>query len=183
VQAPQVLVVAQIGAVPPQVALVTHPTHVLVEVSQTEAAAAQSVFAPHWMHVPEAEQRGWTGSFAAHWVLEVQAVHVPAAQTGAEAGHVVLSRQPTQAPAAEQRVRAGSFSEAHWALVAHRLQSPAAQRGAVEGQAALVRQATHLFVLVSQTGIAPEHEELSTHWTHLPSARQMGALWEQLAFV
>jgi hypothetical protein len=167
VQAPQVLVVAQIGAVPTQVALVTQPTHVLVAVSQTAAAAAeQSVFAPHWIHAPEAEQRGRTGSFAAHWALEVQAVHVPAEQTGAVAGHDVLSRQPTQAPAAEQRVRAGSFSEVHWALVAHRLQSPAAQRGAVAGQAALVRQATHLFVLASQTGVAPEHEELSTHWTH-----------------
>jgi hypothetical protein len=133
VQAPQVLVVAQIEAVPPQVALVTQPTHVLVEVSQTEAAAEQSVFAPHWMHVPEAEQRGWTGSFAAHWALEVQAVHVPTEQTGEVAGHVVLSRQPTQAPAAEQRVRAGSFREVHWALVAHRLHMPAAQRGAVAG--------------------------------------------------
>jgi hypothetical protein len=47
VQAPQVLVEAQIGAMPPQVALVTQPTHVLVAVSQTEAAAEQSVFAPH----------------------------------------------------------------------------------------------------------------------------------------
>ena len=48
----------QIGAAPPQVALVTQPTHVLVDVSQTEAAAEQSVFTPHWMHVPEAEQMG-----------------------------------------------------------------------------------------------------------------------------
>jgi len=150
VQAPQVLVAAQIGAVLAQVALVTQPTHVLVAVSQTEAAAEQSVFAEHCTHEPEAAQSGCTGSFAAHWALEVQAAHVPAEQTGAVAGHVVLSRQPTQLPAGEQIVRDGSLRAAHWALDRQVAQPPAEQIGVLAGHVALAKQLTHLLVAGSQ---------------------------------
>jgi hypothetical protein len=47
---------------------------------------------------------------------------------------------------------------------------PAAQMGAAAGQVALVRQATHLFVVVSHSGVAPEQVLLSVHWTHAPAA-------------
>ena len=118
------------------------------------------------MHVPKAAQSGCTGSFAAHWALEVQAAHVPAEQTGAVAGHVVLSRHPRQSPAGEQTVREGSLRDAHWTVEVQAAQLPAEQIGELAGQVVLVKQLTHLFVVVSQTGVEPEHEELSAHWTH-----------------
>jgi hypothetical protein len=96
----------------------------------------------------------------------VQAVQVPAEQTGEAAGHVLLSRQPTHAPAGEQSVRDGSLRAAHWVFDVQVVQPPAEQTGVGAGQLALDRQPTHLFVVVSQTGVAPEHEELSAHWTH-----------------
>jgi hypothetical protein len=48
--------------------------------------------------------------------------------------------------------------------------APAAQIGVAAGQVALVKHCTHLFVVASQSGIAPEHVVLSTHGTHAPVA-------------
>ena len=50
------------------------------------------------------------------------------------------------------------------------VQVPAAQMGEGAGQVALVRQATHLFVVVSHSGVAPKQVLLSVHWTHAPAA-------------
>ena len=126
-QAAQVLVEAQIGTVPLQVALVRQPTHVLVEVSHTESVAEQSVFAVHCTHAPMVEQSGCPGSLAAHSALDAHVVHVPAKQTGVAAGQVVLSKQPTQVPAGEQSVRDGSLRSAHLAFDAQAAQTPAEQ--------------------------------------------------------
>ena len=75
---------------------------------------------------------------------------------GLEAGQLALVAQPTQAPVAEHMLRVGSASATHWAEVLQVVQAPAAQMGALAGQVAPVRHATHLLVVVSQSGVAPE---------------------------
>jgi hypothetical protein len=174
VQAAQVLAAVQIGVVVVHVELETQPTQVFVVVSQTEAPAAQVELSMHWTHAPPAEQTARVGSArVAHWLEAAQAVQVPlGAQRGAAAGHVALVRHPTQVPVGEHSVRAGSASAAHWVEALQAVQAPAAQIGVLARQVAAVRQPTHLFVVVSQSGVAPEQVELSEHWTHAPAAEQ-----------
>lgn len=100
-------------------------------------------------------------------------VQEPAAeQMGLAGGQLALVAQPTQTPAAEHMVRVGSASATHWAEVLQAVQAPAAQMGALAGQVAPVRHCTHLLVVVSQSGVAPEQVELSMHCTHAPAAEQ-----------
>jgi hypothetical protein len=42
--------------------------------------------------------------------------------------------------------------------------------GVAAAHVALVRHCTHLFVVVSQTGVAPEQSVFAAHWTHAPAA-------------
>jgi hypothetical protein len=46
------------------------------------------------------------------------------------------------------------------------------QIGAVAPQVVLVKHPTQVFVVVSQTGVAPEQCWLAVHWTQEPSERQ-----------
>lgn len=46
--------------------------------------------------------------------------------------------------------------------------APPAHIGVAAGQVAPVKHWTHLFVVASQSGVAPEQVELSTHCTHAP---------------
>jgi hypothetical protein len=102
-------------------------------------------------------------------------MHVPALeQTGVVAGQVALVRQPTQVPAVEQNVRAGSFKPVHCATVVQAVHAPPAQIGADAGQVALFKHWTHLLVLVSQSGVAPEQVEVSIHWTQAPVVAHAG---------
>jgi hypothetical protein len=50
------------------------------------------------------------------------------------------------------------------------MHAPPVQIGVAAGQVALVRHWTHLFVVASQSGVAPEHVELSMHCAHAPVA-------------
>jgi len=169
------VVLSQMGALGPQLAGVRHCTHLLVLVSQTGVAPEQFESPPHSTQAPLVEHAGCPASMPAHWADEVQGPQVPLVQIGAVAGQVALVMQPTQAPAAEHKVRAGSPSPTHWLDEVQAVQAPPEQMGALAGQLAEVRHCTHLFVPVSQTGVAPEQLELSPHCTHWPSARQMGA--------
>ena len=106
-----------------------------------------------------------------------------AEQMGLAAGQVVLVAQPTQAPVAEHMVRVGSASAPHWALVVQAPHAPAEQIGDVAGHAAPDRQATHLFALVSQTGVVPEQWLFAVHCTQVPKVEQIGAATGQVALV
>jgi hypothetical protein len=48
--------------------------------------------------------------------------------------------------------------------------------GVVPEQLVLLRHCTHLFVAVSQTGVAPEQVELSVHWTQAPVVAHAGCV-------
>jgi hypothetical protein len=140
VQAVHVPLLAQMGAVAGQVALVRQPTQ-----------------------VPLVEQKVRVGSLrAVHCVAVVQAVHAPPAQIGADAGHVALfkhwthllvlvsqsgvvpeqvevSMHWTQAPVVAHAGWVVSRA-AHWALAPQATHVPALEQiGVPAGQVALVR--------------------------------------------
>ena len=81
----------------------------------------------------------------------------------------------TQAPTAEQAGCVGSTA-AHWLAEVHAAQTcvAALQIGVAPEQLVLVRHWAHLFVVVSHTGVAPEHVELSVHCTQAPAAEHTG---------
>ena len=146
-----------------------------MEVSHTAVAPEQLVLAVHWTHAPAVEQTGWVTSMPAHWEEPVHAMHVPALeQTGVVAGQVALVRQPTQVPLVEQKVRVGSLRAVHCAAVVQAAQAPFVQMGALAGHVVLFKHWTHLLVLVSQSGVAPEQVEVSMHWTQAPVVAHAG---------
>ena len=186
----------QMGVAPEHPALVRHATHLLVVVSQTGVAPEQVVLSMHCTQVPLAEHAGAVGLLAAHWAGVVHAVQtsfvhmgvapehpalvrhathllVAVSQTGVLPEQVLLSVHWTQVPLAEQAGAAG-FLARHWAGVLQTVQTFAVQMGVAAGHPALVRHATHLLVVVSQTGVAPEQVLLSVHCTQMPVAEQAG---------
>jgi hypothetical protein len=48
------------------------------------------------------------------------------------------------------------------------------QMGEVPKQFKADKHCTHLLVVVSQTGVAPEQLVLAVHWTHVPALEQTG---------
>ena len=186
----------QMGVAPEHPALVRHCTHLFVVVSQTGVVPEQVLLSVHWTHVPVAEQAGAVGLLAAHWLAVVQAVQTFAVQMGVAAGQlaldthwthlfvvgsqtgvapeqVVLSVHWTQVPLAEH-VGVAEFLAKHWLASVQAVQTLATQMGAAPEHSALVRHATHLFAIVSQTGVLPEQVPLSVHWTQVPPAEHAG---------
>jgi hypothetical protein len=135
--------------------------------------------AAHWLEIVQAVQVSLAeqmGVAPEHCELAVQPTHllVVVSQTGAVPEQSVLAVHCTHWPSARHEGAAG-FLAAHWLAVVQAAQvSAAEQMGAVAGQVVLVVQPTHLLLLVSQTGVAPEHWVLLVHWTHWPSARHAG---------
>jgi hypothetical protein len=143
------------------------------------AARAGSFRVAHWLEAVQAVQI-WAaeqmGVAPEHCELAVQPTHlfVLVSQTGVAPEHCVLLVHCTHCPSARQAGSAAFFA-AHWLEAVHVVQvSVEPQIGVVAGQVALAVQPTHLFVLVSQTGVAPEHRVLLVHWTHCPSVRHAG---------
>jgi len=157
------------GVVPEQLPLVRHCTHLFVVVSQTGVVPEHVVLSVHCTQAPAAEQAGWAGSAAAHWLAEAQAeqacvvalqigvapeqfplvrhcthLFVVVSQTGVAPEHVELSVHCTQAPAAEHTGRVASIV-AHCVDVVQAVHTPlATQTGVVAGQVALLRHPTHV---------------------------------------
>jgi hypothetical protein len=145
-------------------------------VSHTAVAPEQLVLAVHWTHAPAVEQTGWFTSMPAHWEELVHAMHVPLLeQMGLVAGQVALVRHPTQVPLVEQKVRVGSLRAVHCAAVVQAAyKHHSVQMGALAGHVVLFKHWTHLLVLVSQSGVAPEQVEVSMHWTQAPVVAHAG---------
>ena len=102
-------------------------------------------------------------------------MHVPLlAQMGLAAGQVALVRHPTQVPLVEQKVRVGSLRAVHCAAAVQAAQAPFVQMGALVGHVVLFKHWTHLLVLVSQSGVAPEQVVVSMHWTQAPVVAHAG---------
>jgi len=186
----------QIGVAPEHPALVRHWMHLFAVVSQTGVLPEQVLLSMHATHcpalVPLVAQAGAAGFLARHWPAVVQAVQLLFAQMGVAPEHpalvrhathllvavsqtgvlpeqVLLSVHWTQVPLAEQAGAAG-FLARHWAGVLQTVQTFAVQMGVAAGHPALVRHATHLLVVVSQTGVVPEQVLLSMHCTQVPLA-------------
>lgn len=191
----------QMGVVPEQPALIRHPTHLFAVVSQTGVVPEHVLLSVHATHcpalVPLVAQAGVAGLLAAHPVAVVQAVQVlfvqmgvapeqPAldrhcthlfvvvSQTGVVPEQVLFSVHCTQVPLPEH-AGAAALLAAHWLAVLQTVQTLAAQMGVTAGQVALDTHATHLLVVVSQTGVAPEQVLFSVHCTQAPLAEQAGA--------
>ena len=186
----------QMGVVPEQPAPVRHCTHLFVVVSQTGVAPEQVLFPVHWTQAPLVAQAGTAGFLVAHWLGVLQAVQTFAVQMGVSPEHpalvkhwthlfvvvsqtgvapeqVLLSVHWTHVPVAEQAGVVGLLA-AHWLAVVQAVQTFAVQMGVAPEHPALVRHCTHLFVVGSQTGVAPEQVLLSMHWTQVPVAEQAG---------
>ena len=191
VQATQALFV-QMGAIPEHPALVRHCTHLFVVVSQTGVLPEQVLSPVHWTQAPLVAQAGIALFLVEHWLAVEQAVQalfvqmgvipehpalvrhcthlfVVVSQTGVVPEQVLLSVHCTHVPVAEQAEAVG-FLAAHWLAVVQAVQVFAVQMGVAAGHPALVRHATHLFVVVSQTGVVPAQVLLSVHWTQVPLA-------------
>jgi len=178
VHARQVFVVLlQMGVAPEQVELSVHCTHAPVaeHAGRVASAAAHSAPLVHPAHVFVAVlQIGVVSEQLAlvrHWTH----LFVVVSQTGVAPEHVVLSVHWTQAPVA---AHAGLVASAalHCAAVVQAPQVWLLQIGVVPEQLVLVKHCTHLFVAVSQTGVAPEHVELSVHWTQVPAVEHAGSV-------
>ena len=116
------------------------------------------------------------GLVSAHSVSAVQArqVFVAVSQIGVAPAQAELSVHWTHLPAEEHAGVVALFA-AHWAAVVQAVQTSAGeQMGVAPEQVALVTQPTHLFAVVSQTGVAPEHCVLSVHWTQAPVEEHVG---------
>jgi hypothetical protein len=124
--------------------------------------------AAHWLEIVQAVQVSLAeqmGVAPEHCELVVQPTHlfVVVSQTGVVPEQSVLAVHWTHWPSARHAGAAGLLA-AHWLAVVQAAQvSVAEQIGAVAGQVALVVQPTHVFVPVSQTGVAPEHCVLLVH--------------------
>jgi hypothetical protein len=107
---------------------------------------------------------------AAHSLSALQPwqVLVDVAQMGVVPEQVLLSVHCTQAPLVAQAGVAG-FLAAHWLAVVQAVQISFVQMGVAPEHPALDRHATHLFVVVSQTGVVPEQVLLSVQATHCPA--------------
>jgi hypothetical protein len=104
----------------------------------------------------------------------VQPTHLLAvvSQNGVSPAHWLSVRHRTHWPSVRQ---AGVvvFLASHWLDAEQATQTwPAEQMGVAVGHCELVVQPTHLLVVVSQTGVAPEQCLLVVHWTQAPSVRQ-----------
>ena len=175
-----------------------HPRQVLVEVAQIGLVPEQVVLSVHCTHAPLLAQAGAVLVLAAHWLAVVQAVHRFAVQMGVAPEHpalvkhwthllvvvsqmgvaprqLVLSVHCTQVPLLAQEGVA-LFLAAHWMAVVHAVQTFAAQMGVAAGQVALETHWTHLLILVSHTGVAPEQVVLSVHCTQVPLAEHAGVV-------
>ena len=175
-----------------------HARQVFVAVLHTGVVPEQSVFAVHCTHAPAAEHAGRAALFAAHWMEAVQAVQTSAAeqigvapahvalvvhpthlfvvvlQTGVAPEQVVLSVHCTHAPVVEHAGVVALFA-AHWLAAVQAVQTSAAeQMGVAAEHVALVVHPTHLFVVVSQTGVAPEQVVLSVRCARAPAAVHAG---------
>ena len=75
----------------------------------------------------------------------------------------------------EQTALAGSPRSEHSVELVHPLQVSSLEHiGVAAGHSPLTVHWTHLFVVLSHTGLAPEQVELSVHCTHCPSLRHTG---------
>jgi hypothetical protein len=134
-------------------------------------------------------QAGAAGFLAAHWLAAVQAVQVsfvqmgvapehPAlvrhcthlfvvvSQTGVVPEQVLLSVHATHCPALVPLVAqagAAGLLAAHWLAAVQAVQVSFVQMGVVAAHPALVRHCTHLFVVVSHTGVVPPQSAFAAH--------------------
>jgi hypothetical protein len=102
---------------------------------------------------------------------------VVVSQTDVAPEQVELSVHCTHAPVTEHAGCVASTA-AHWLAKVQPAQVcvVALQMGATPEQLAPVKHWTHLFVVVSHTGVVPEHVELSVHCTQAPAAEHTGQL-------
>ena len=171
VQAPHLfMVVSQMGVVPEQLPSPVHCTHTLpFEQTGVPPTHWVALVAEHCAQAPPARQAGALALFALHAASPVHAMHLFAvlSQIGVAPEHCESSVHCTQALPLEQT----GVPPAHCvALVAeHCAQAPPArQAGAVALfalQAASPVHAMHLFAVLSQIGVAPEHCESLVHCT------------------
>ena len=113
---------------------------------------------------------------AAHSLSAVhpRQVFVESSQMGVALEQVLLSMYCTHAPVL---AHAGAvlLLAAHWAGVMHAAHTWFAQMGVVPEHPALFKHATHLFVVVSQKGVASEQVLLPMHCTQAPVSAHAGA--------
>ena len=189
VQAAQVLFV-QMGVVPEQPALFRHCTHLFVVVSQKGVEPEQVLFSVHCTQAPLVAQAGVALFLVAHWAAVVQAaqvlfavqmgvvseqvllsVHcthlfVVVSQTGVVPEQVLLSVHATHCPALGPLVAQAGVAgllAAHSLAVVQAVQTLFVQMGVAAAHPALVRHATHLFVVVSHTGVVPPQSVFAAH--------------------
>ena len=126
--------------------------------------------ARHWLAVLQAVQ-----TFAAQMGVPAEqpslvrhATHlfVVVSQTGVVPEQVLLSVHATHCPAfVPVLAQAGAvlFLAAHWLAVVQAVHTSPAQMGVLAGQVALVTHCTHLFVVVSHTGVVPPQSVFAAH--------------------
>ena len=180
VQAPHLfMVVSQMGVVPEQLPSPVHCTHTLpFEQTGVPPTHWVALVAEHCAQAPPARQAGALALFALHAASPVHAMHLFAvlSQIGVAPEHCESSVHCTHTLPVEQT----GVPPAHWLpLVAEHCAHvpPVRQAGAIELfalQAASPEHAVHLFVVLSQIGVAPEHCESSVHCTHRLPLEQTG---------
>jgi hypothetical protein len=180
VQAPHLfMVVSQMGVVPEQLPSPVHWTQTLA-LEQTGVPPTHwlALVAEHWAQAPPARQAGALALFALHAASPVHAMHLFAvlSQIGVVPEHCESSVHCTHTLPVEQT----GVPPVHWLpLVAEHCAHvpPKRQAGAIELfalQAASPVHAVHLFAVLSQIGVAPEHCESLVHCTQTFEGEQAG---------